>query len=69
MSKKDKADLIKSADMAAGLLAENQNYFAKYKMSEILAVLAWNYSVKKYILTSTLSLCPRVKIAPVRFAD
>lgn len=47
MSKKDKAVLSKSAQIAARLLDENQKYFAKHKMKEFLAILAWNYSVKK----------------------
>ena len=47
MTKKDITVLSKSAEVAARLLAENQNYFAEHKMKEFLAILAWNYTVKK----------------------
>ncbi len=47
MTKKDIANLSKSAEIAARLILENQNYFARHKMKEFLAILSRNRSAKK----------------------
>lgn len=47
MTKKDKANLSKSAEIAARLLLEKQNYFTERRMKEFLAILSWNRESKK----------------------